>query len=148
MTLSLRARLTLWYSGLLLLGIALFSATVLWLHWRTLLHQQDETLEALTTMAANVVSDELSERVSLARAASEVDSLVRDPEYAVAVFDQSGEPVQTTALTRRIGAALRAGNVRRATTVTDDTGHAWRLSHQTVRHEHDPAFTVAIAAPL
>ena len=56
MAISLRTRLTLWYSAWLLVALALFTATVLWLHWRLLLHQADESLEAFSTAAANVVS--------------------------------------------------------------------------------------------
>ena len=44
MALSLRTRLTAWYSVLLVLTVAVFSIAVLWLHWRLLLEQFDESL--------------------------------------------------------------------------------------------------------
>src|SRR5947207_12642242 len=90
MPLALRTRLTLWYSALLLFGIALFSATILWLHWRLVLEQSDESLRQLSGVAANVVSEELNEGAALVRAAHEVESVVRNPDYAVAVLDGSG----------------------------------------------------------
>src|SRR5215831_18353355 len=94
MALSLRSRLTLWYSALLLLGIVLFSATVLSLYWRFALEQSDESLKALSATAVNVVASELAEHATLAEAAREMESVVRQRDYAVAVLDPSGAPIR------------------------------------------------------
>ena len=51
MALSLRTRLTAWYSVLLVLTVAVFSAAVLWLHWRLLLEQFDEGLTSISATA-------------------------------------------------------------------------------------------------
>ena len=77
MQLSLRARLTAWYSVLLVLTVVVFSAAVLWLHWRLLLEQFDEGLESISATASRVVEAELAEEDSLALAAAEMVSVVR-----------------------------------------------------------------------
>ena len=46
MQLSLRTRLTAWYSVLLVLTVAVFSTAVLGMHWRLLLEQFDDGLQA------------------------------------------------------------------------------------------------------
>ncbi|HEY3885592.1 MAG TPA: hypothetical protein VGL62_10320, partial [Vicinamibacterales bacterium] len=61
MALSLRARLTVWYSVLLLVSVGLLSGAVLLLDWHLLLRQADESLDALSLAAVNVVKDELAE---------------------------------------------------------------------------------------
>src|SRR5262245_60601503 len=94
MALSLRTRLTIWYSALLLIGIGVFTATVLWLHWRLLLRQSDESIEALSMAAVRVVSEELSEHLPLEQAAREMASVVRHEDYVVGVLDADGVPLR------------------------------------------------------
>ena len=72
MALSLRTRLTAWYSVLLVLTVAIFSGAVLWLHWRLLLEQFDEGLTSISATAANVVEEELGELHDLGLAAAEM----------------------------------------------------------------------------
>ena len=76
MALSLRTRLTAWYSVLLVLTVAVFSAAVLWLHWRLLLEQFDEGLTSIGATAANVVEEELGELHDLGLAAAEMAAVV------------------------------------------------------------------------
>ena len=87
MALSLRARLTAWYSVLLVLTVAVFSAAVLWLHWRLLLEQFDDSLVSISATANNVVVEELSELHDLHAAATEMASVVRSGDYVVQVLD-------------------------------------------------------------
>ena len=87
MAIALRTRLTLWYSAWLLVALALFTATVLWLHWHLLLRQADESLEALSIAAVNVVSDELAEHVTLEEAAHEMVEVVPRHGYQAAVLE-------------------------------------------------------------
>ena len=90
MAISLRTRLTLWYSGLLLLALVLFTATVLWLHWHLMVRQADESLRALAIAAVNVVDAELAEHATLEDAAHEMVGVVRQRNYEAAVLDGSG----------------------------------------------------------
>lgn len=160
MALSLRTRLTVWYSALLLLAIVLFTATVLWLHWRLLVRQADESLETLSAAAANVVAGELDEDSTLMQAAREMESVVGHPDYAVAVLDGSGVPVRTSGAELPLAAteaapahnavtATMTGTARGAVTrtVIGRDGRDWRLTERgaEARGQH---FTVAIAAPM
>jgi hypothetical protein len=84
MQVSLRARLTAWYSLLLVLTIVVFSAAVLWLHWRLLLDQFDEALRSVNATASNVVEEELNE-TNLRSAAAQMVEVVayRRPRAAL-----------------------------------------------------------------
>src|SRR3954463_3642319 len=75
--LSLRARLTAWYSVLLLLTLAVFTSAVLWAHWRLLVRQLDESLDSTALTAANVMNEELGEEANVAAAAAEMLSAVK-----------------------------------------------------------------------
>ena len=70
-TLSLRARLTLWYTLALLVVLGLFAADVLWVQSRIGLRRVDRELEGLVTTLTNVIHAELAEQVSLETAAEE-----------------------------------------------------------------------------
>src|SRR4051812_43194566 len=93
MAIPLRTRLTLWYSALLLLALVLFSATVLWLQWRLLVHQADEALDPLGGAAAHRVAAELEEGETLARAAGEMADVAPRRDYAVVLLDPAGRPI-------------------------------------------------------
>jgi heavy metal sensor kinase len=148
MSFSLRSRLTLWYSTLLLFGIVLFSATVLSLYWRLVLKQSDESLKALSITGVNVVSSELAEHATLDQAAREMESMVPRRDYVVCVMDASGVP------THEISGGLPIGAIRQsdvagvsAETVAATTGHQWRVMRRTAQF-NGYAFTVVVAAPM
>jgi heavy metal sensor kinase len=144
MAISLRTRLTLWYSTWLLLALALFTATILWLHWRLLLHQADESLEAFSMAAANVVSAELAEHATLEEAAHEMASVVPHDDYEAAVIDAPG--------TRLIGSAnallarAAAAGARPATLYAED-GRPWRVARR-AGEGSGQAFSVVVALRL
>src|SRR5262245_831320 len=144
MALSLRTRLIVWYAALLLLAIGLFSATVLWLHWRLLMRQADESLEAFGLAAANVVSAELDEHATLGQAAREMASGVRHDDFVVTVLDAGGAPIHELPVALPIDAAARDLSPR---TVTGPGGRAWRMALRS-GGSGARAFTVVIAAPL
>ena len=147
MATSLRTRLTLWYSGLLLCALVLFSATVLWLHWRLMVREADEALEGLSIAAVNVVSAELAEHDTLSAAAREMLGVVRRREYVVAVLDAGGVPLRDLAapLPVAVAPALPAGHGAR--TLTGPDGRGWRVVLRS-GEASGQRFTVAIAAPL
>jgi signal transduction histidine kinase len=146
MPLSLRTRLTLWYSALLFVGMALFTATVLWLHWRLVLRESDRSLERLCVMAANAVVEELGEGSTPLHAAGEVEAMVRNPEYAVAVLDSAGSPIHSASLRDGLVPASIA-TLPQSTFTIEDRGRAWRMTSKRVAWNGD-TFTVAIAAPM
>ena len=94
MALSLRTRLTAWYSVLLVLTVAVFSTAVLWLHWRLLLEQFDEGLASIGATAANVAEEELGELHDLGLAAAEMAAVMPPSDYVVQVLDASGSPLR------------------------------------------------------
>jgi len=148
MAFSLRSRLTLWYSTLLLFGIVLFSATVLALYWRLVLKQSDESLEALSITAVNVVAGELGEHANLKRAAREMESVVPRRDYVVAVTDASGVPTDDLPAGLPIAAVEGPAPARvSAATMTGTSGQRWRVMRRT-GHANGYAFTVVIAAPM
>src|SRR5262245_12465718 len=148
MAFSLRSRLTLWYSTLLLFGIVLFGATVLALYWRLVLKQSDESLEALSITAVNVVAGELGEHANLKRAAREMESVVPRRDYVVAVTDASGVPTDDLPAGLPIAAVEGPAPARvSAATMTGTSGQRWRVMRRT-GHANGYAFTVVIAAPM
>jgi heavy metal sensor kinase len=147
MAISLRTRLTLWYSALLLCALVLFTITVLWLHWRLTMRQADESLEGLSIAAVNVVSAELAEHNSLGDAAREMLGVVRRREYVVAVLDAGGVPLRNPAVSLPVWPAGPMPEHASARTQTDPDGRGWRV----ILRSGDASgqrFTVAIEAPL
>ena len=89
-TLSLRARLTIWYTLALLLVLCLFGANVLWQQRRIGIRRVDRELEGLTATLANVVQDELNEDDDPRTAAVEATATLNASGRALAIFDGRG----------------------------------------------------------
>ena len=148
MALSIRARLTLWYSALLLLALGSFIAVVLVVHWRLLVNQYDESLDALTMMAANVIDEEMEEHSSLALAAEDTEEVVRAPDHIVKVLDANGRPLNPEEpgfpMDRPIQALLTKPGTA---TVTAPDGSLWRY---VVRpgHVQGQNYLIAVGVPL
>jgi heavy metal sensor kinase len=92
-TLSLRARLTLWYTLALLVVLSLFGADVLWQQRRIGLRRVDRDLDALASTVANVVREELRENDAPRIAAEEARATVAASGRAVAILDGDGRPL-------------------------------------------------------
>jgi two-component system OmpR family sensor kinase len=90
MSLSIRARLTIWYSLALLVVLMLFGADVLWQQGRLGLRRVDRELDGVLATFANIVRDELTETPNLVSAAEEARTTVAAPGMAVAVFGPDG----------------------------------------------------------
>jgi heavy metal sensor kinase len=150
MSLSLRARLTAWYSVLLVLTVAVFSAAVLWLHWRLLLDQFDESLVSITATANNVVAEELAELKDLGLAAAEMTEVVQPADYVVQVLDASGARMNRNAQSLPLP-AMSIGGVSGvdadARTVAGADGRAWRVIARSGSAD-GVRYVVAVGAPL
>jgi heavy metal sensor kinase len=148
MQLSLRTRLTAWYSVLLVLTVAVFSTAVLWLHWRLLLEQFDDGLKSISATANNVVEEELDHREELSVAASEMAEVVRPADGSVEILDASGVPIRSAArnmpLPPNIGSL---GFTRTTQTLRSTNGRPWRVSVRS-RTSHGRQYFVAVGAPL
>jgi signal transduction histidine kinase len=145
--LSLRARLTVWYTVALLTVLVLGGAVVLWQQGRIGLARVDRQLRDLTATIANLVHEELSENPSLALAAHEVEETISAPGRAVAILDRSGHPVATEWNGLSLPSPLPsfADGVRVWTAST--AGGAWRVRAEPKKVEQESLVLVA-AAPL
>ena len=144
MALSLRTRLTVWYSALLLLALALFTTTVLWVHWHLLLRQADESLEAFSIAALNVITAELAEQSSLEEAAHEMANVVPREDYETAVVDARGRTI-----TAGLSAPMRTAVAGKWTirTVYAPGSPPWRVMRQTAE-SNGQSITVVIGTSL
>jgi len=148
MALSLRTRLTAWYSVLLVLTVAVFSAVVLWQHWRLILAQFDEGLGSISATAANVVEEELGELHDLGRAASEMAAVVHPADYLVQVLDASGSPLLKVSQPLPLPPDVpRLGATRTTRTLVAADGRAWRVTVR-ARVVEGLRYHVAVGVPL
>lgn len=92
-TLSLRARLTLWYTLALVVVLCLFGADVLWVQSSIGVRRVDRELDGLTTTLANIIRGELGEHATPAAAAEEAQRTVNVGEHAIAILDTQGVPL-------------------------------------------------------
>jgi len=147
MQVSLRARLTAWYSLLLVLTIVVFSAAVLWLHWRLLLDQFDEALRSVNATANNVVEEELNE-TDLLSAAAQMVEVVRVPDGRVQLLDASGTPIFPAAKVMPLPPDVRVAGVSRTTsTLSGPDAKLWRVMIRR-RTTNGQEYLIAVGAPL
>jgi heavy metal sensor kinase len=94
--LSLRTRLTLWYSLAIVVVLSLFAADLALVQERLGIRRIDRELTGVTTTLATVLSEELEERQNLAAAAEEARRTVAGLGQTVAIIDDRGAPVSAT----------------------------------------------------
>jgi heavy metal sensor kinase len=148
MALSLRARLTVWYTVLLLVSVAVLSGAVLLLDWHLLLKQADESLDTLSLAAVNVIHDELAEHDDLSAAAREMEAVVQRRQFVVEVFDGRGAVVNAIDAPLVVpDDLLAAARPRLAATISGTGGRRWRVSLHAGRDASRP-YVVGVAAPI
>ncbi len=148
MQLSLRTRLTAWYSVLLVLTVAVFSAAVLWLHWRLLLDQFDDNLQSICATANRVVGAEVAEEHDLRVAVTEMASVVRSKDAVVQVLDSSGSPILPVLRPLPLPPEVRTAGFRRVSrTLPGPDGRQWRVT-VTAGAAQGFGYLVAAGAPL
>ena len=125
MQVSLRARLTAWYSLLVVLTIAVFATAVLWLHWRLLLKQFDEGLQTIAETADNVFAEELEEVKIASQAAAEMAEVVGTEGGVVQVLDAAGAPIGPA--TRPMPLPAAALSAASPETLAGPDGQQWRV---------------------
>lgn len=143
--LSLRARLTAWYSVLLLFALTLFTATVLWINWRLMLESLDETLAGVSVTADNLLREEVGELHDLGNAAAEMIDVVRQPDIAIAVFDEKGAAIQPVSTRVPLVPDGLASSTIQSVRAPD--GGQWRVTLRRGDVEGH-AFAIAVGAPL
>src|SRR5262245_54217333 len=115
-TLSLRARLTVWYTVALLLVLAIGGVTVSWEQGRIGLGRVDRQLQDLSATVANLMQEELTEDPTLSVAAGEVQETLSASARVVAILDREGKP---------IAAAWHGLNLSLPLPTFDDGERAW-----------------------
>ena len=148
-TMSLRVRLTLWYTLALVIVLALAAADVVWIQGRLGLRRVDRELDAVSVTIANVIRGELAENATLAEAAEEALGTVEVPGRAAAILDDRGVPLATTwsGLTLPPRALPPRDDAREGASTVDTAAGAWRL-HVRDRSFNGTAVRVVVATPL
>jgi two-component system OmpR family sensor kinase len=145
-SLSLRARLTLWYSLALFLVLTAFGAIVVWQQGRIGIRRIDRELDALTSTLENVFRDELTETADVSQAAAEVQRTMSAPGRALAILDARGSVIVSSSPDLAPQPpALVDGEPAAWTTQT--AAGAWRV-HLRPAPTHDRTFLLVVAAPL
>ena len=145
--LSLRARLTIWYTLALLIVLCLGGGVVLWQQERIGLRRVDRGLNDLTTTTANLMRDELGEDPVVSSAAKEVAGTVAAPGRAVAILDSLGRPVAAAWSRLTLPPPLpNSKDGPRVWTANTPAG-AWRVRAQPTVFADDTLVLVA-ASPL
>jgi heavy metal sensor kinase len=117
MTLSLRWRLTAWYTALLVGALTLFCAVIFWLDWGTVLREEDEGLRTIGLAAIRTMANEFAESGRAKGAAAEAEETLQPGGVVVRIVDATGrsvsgrperwpapeEPLPVGALTTTIG---------------------------------------------
>jgi heavy metal sensor kinase len=145
--LSLRARLTLWYSVALVVVLCFFGADLAWVQGRLGVRRIDRELTGETATLATVLRDELKENSGQTQAAQEAVRSVAALGRAVAILDKSGLPV--TAMWNGLDLRDRlpgAGAGPLAWTVQTPSG-AWRVHAQPQAFDHT-TLVLLVASPL
>jgi len=146
-SLSLRARLTVWYSVALLAILTVFAAVVIWQQQRIGVRRVDRELDDLAATLANVLQDELTEMPNAAAAAEEVRRTMAVQNRALAILDAEGRELAATWSGLRLtGDPLRPRDGGRTWTAATADG-AWRVRTRPESFRTD-AFLLVVGAPL
>ena len=132
MTWSIRVRLTLWYSAVMVVALTAFSVGVLWLHARWGRAQFDSELASLGVAVSGVMQEELSESGNLQKAVSETRTSMDVPGRATAILDLRGIPIAAQWHGFSYDANLVTAHdlTRPQFTTLNADGNAWRVLTQ------------------
>src|SRR5262249_12541093 len=89
-TISLRARLTVWYTLALFVVLCVFGVDVIWQQGRIGVRRVDRELSGVLTTLENVLTDELTENADPGTAATEARKTIDAPGRTVAILDDRG----------------------------------------------------------
>jgi heavy metal sensor kinase len=145
-TLSLRARLTLWYTITLVLVLGLFGADVLIQQKRLGIRQVDQELESDHAILANVLREELRELDAPNEAAREASNAMRSLGNEIAILDSAGRPLATQ-LNRLLLADVVSGQPTPSIRTIDAVSGEWRVESRPEAINGD-LFALVVARPL
>jgi len=145
-TLSLRARLTLWYTLALLVMLLLFGVNVLVEQKRLGIRRTDRELDSVHVTLANVLREELRELDSPALAATEARNAIGSLGDAIAILDRSGAPLAAQLDRVTLADLMPTGRQSAVRTIETSSGQ-WRV-HVEPETFGPVTFTLVIAKPL
>lgn len=125
-TLSLRGRLTLWYTLTLVVVLVLFGVNVLLVQSRLGIRRADSELGSVHAALANLLREELSELDSPALAAAEARNSIGALGDDIAILDASGAPLAVQLDHTSLNEIAPPGFRRGVRTMETKTGR-WRV---------------------
>jgi heavy metal sensor kinase len=145
-TLSLRARLTVWYTIALAGVLALFSVQLLWVQERLGVRRIDRELDGIAATLANVVRSELKEHNSPMGAAEEARNTVALRGRAVAIFDAEDRPLvaEWSGLTPL--SPLQLHPAGRTFWTTDGPSGKWRVRAERQTYDTTPLLVIVASS--
>lgn len=148
---SIRTRLTVWNSAIIVLALTAFGAGVLWLHARWSYAEFDGDLANLGAVTSRVLREELSEHKVLTKAAAEAGESIDIPGRCIAILDATGNPVAAEwhgFNFDRSALPLSPLGQMQVTTLRQG-GAAWRVfTRRESMHEPNSEFVILVAGPL
>jgi heavy metal sensor kinase len=123
MTLSLRGRLTLWYTAALMIALILIATEVLWVVGRLGVRRTDDDLATIAATVVNVIAAELLEGPNVHDAAAQALDVASGPRRAIAILDAHGSVLAATPSATALAEAARASETGAASTLAGE----WRL---------------------
>lgn len=145
-TLSLRARLTLWYTITLVLVLGLFGADVLVEQKRLGIRRADQELDSVHATLVNVFREELRELDAPDVAARESKDAMRSLGDEIAILDGAGHTLATHLDHLTLADLLPREPVPAVGTIESASGQ-WRV-HSRVENVNGGSFTLIVARPL
>jgi heavy metal sensor kinase len=146
-SLSIRARLTLWYTTVLSVVLAVSGAALYVVHSRSRLARLDEELARAGALLARIVPSDLEEGLDLSEAARSALEDVEMPGRTLAIFDANGVPLSSRWEALPQAAAAVLGERGQANETLETPAGAFRLYR--ARHEYrDTSYQVGVAESL
>ena len=144
--LSLRGRLTLWYTVALVVVLVLFGVDVLVVEARLGIRRADRELDSVHATLATVLREELRELDSPELAATEAKNAIASLGNAIAILDAKGVPLATQLEGLTLPEIAPASGVPAVRTLDTASGQ-WRVHARSERLGGVP-LTLVIARPL
>jgi signal transduction histidine kinase len=145
--LSLRARLTVWYTVALVLALCLFAAYVLYGQRRLGMRRLDRELDSLSATVGNVIRGEMREQATPAAAAEEALHALTLAGSAFAILDAHGTPIAASWEDLPIAASPPAAAAPQTVWTSETPRGAWRV-HADRQSFEGTTLTVVVASSL
>jgi signal transduction histidine kinase len=144
--LSLRARLTLWYTIALVVVLGLFGGDVLIEQKRLGIRRADEELDSVHATLATIFREELRELDAPELAAREAKDAMRSLGDGIVILDGSGRPLAAQVDRLTLADVMPRQSMPSALTIDSASGE-WRVRARSVTIEGG-TYTLVVARPL